>query len=987
MAEVTVSQFAEVLKVPVDRLLVQLDQAGIKVSGPNDRISDDAKMELLTHLRRSHGSTSTTGNAAAPSKITLSRKTQQEIKLSSGQGRARTVNVEVRTKRTYIKRDVLQEQARQHQDEIDQKRRDVEEAQQRETDRLEAERLEQERVESDARRRLEEEAAQQKAAEEAQRLAEQAAREEEARRMREREEAAQRAATEAEEASRRAAEATSTATKKGPEKKAAEKKAAENKAPEAPAKPVFDPTFQKPQFIPPIQTRERPQQQAIAPQRKGAPQQPTQAAQPRVAAPASAQQQGRPQGPANNQQGRPQGPASNQQGRPQGPAGNQQGRPQGPAGNPQQARPQGPAGAGADANTRYGRQELHVAGDVSSRYKKKRRPMKGPGGRMAAPSGEAGRHGFEMPTAPVVREVSVGETVTVSELAQKMAIKATEVIKVLMNMGVMATINQPLDQDTAVLVVEELGHTVKVLKENQIEEDLQGAPSDDSAASEPRPPVVTVMGHVDHGKTSLLDYIRRTKVAAGEAGGITQHIGAYHVETPKGSVTFLDTPGHAAFTAMRARGAKATDVVVLVVAADDGVMPQTIEAIQHARAANVPIVVAVNKIDKPEADLDRVRQELAKQEVIPEDWGGETIFVPVSARTGQGIDQLLESILLVAEVLELRAPRDGLASGLVIESSVEKGRGAVATVLVKKGTLRTGDPIIAGSEFGRVRAMFDENGKAVEEATPSMPVQVLGLSSPPNAGDEFLAAESERKAREVALYRQGKFRDVKLASRIQKAEDVFSQMGEAKIGIVAVLIKADVQGSAEALRESLTKLSTDEVQVKLIASGLGGITESDVQLAAASKGLIIGFNVRADSGAREAIKETGVEVRYYSIIYEAIDDVRQMLSGMLQPEIKESIVGVAQVRDVFRSSKFGVVAGCLVTEGVVKRNNPIRVLRENVVIFEGALESLRRFKDDVGEVRAGVECGIGVKNYQDVRAGDQIECYSRVEVARTLAAE
>ena len=420
---------------------------------------------------------------------------------------------------------------------------------------------------------------------------------------------------------------------------------------------------------------------------------------------------------------------------------------------------------------------------------------------------EGGKHGFEMPTAPVVREVSVGETVTVAELAQKMAIKATEVIKVLMNMGVMATINQPIDQDTAVLVVEELGHTAKVLKENQIEEDLQGVKveGEEAVATEPRPPVVTVMGHVDHGKTSLLDYIRTTKVAAGEAGGITQHIGAYHVETAKGSITFLDTPGHAAFTAMRARGAKATDVVVLVVAGDDGVMPQTIEAIQHARAAGVPIVVAVNKMDKPDADLDRVRQELAKHDVIPEDWGGENIFVPVSARTGAGVDQLLESILLVAEVLELRAPREGLASGIVIESSVEKGRGAVATVLVKKGTLHTGDPIIAGSEFGRVRAMFDENGKAVEEATPSMPVQVLGLSSPPNAGDEFLAAESERKAREVALYRQGKFRDVKLASRATRAEDVFSQMGEAKIGIVAVLIKADVQGSAEALRESLLK--------------------------------------------------------------------------------------------------------------------------------------------------------------------------------------
>lgn len=923
MAEVTVSQFAEVLKVPVDRLLVQLDQAGIKVAGPDDRISDDAKLELLTHLRRSHGS-GESGNAA-PSKITLSRKSQQEIKLSSGQGRARTVNVEVRTKRTYIKRDVLQEKARQQQDEIDTKRREAEEAVQREHERVEAERLERERIETDARRRIEEEAAKKKAQEEALRAAEQAAREEEERRAREREEA----------------------LKRPPEAEAPKRAAAEppKRAPEPPAKPVFDPTFQRPQIIPPVQTRERPHQPAAAapPQRnKGAPQQhqpPQQAAAPAPAAQTRA-------------------PAS-----------------------PPPARPAAAPGS-PDANTRYGRQELHVAGDVSSRYKKKRR-MKG---RPMQSSSDGGKHGFEMPTAPVVREVSVGETVTVADLAAKMAIKATEVIKVLMNMGVMATINQPIDQDTAVLVVEELGHTAKVLKENQIEEDLQGVKveGEEAVATEPRPPVVTVMGHVDHGKTSLLDYIRTTKVAAGEAGGITQHIGAYHVETAKGSITFLDTPGHAAFTAMRARGAKATDVVVLVVAGDDGVMPQTIEAIQHARAAGVPIVVAVNKMDKPDADLDRVRQELAKHDVIPEDWGGENIFVPVSARTGAGVDQLLDSILLVAEVLELRAPRGGLASGIVIESSVEKGRGAVATVLVKKGTLHMGDPIIAGSEFGRVRAMFDENGKSVESAEPSMPVQVLGLSSPPNAGDEFLAAESERKAREVALYRQGKFRDVKLASRATRAEDVFSQMGEAKIGIVAVLIKADVQGSAEALRESLLKLSTDEVQVKLIASGLGGITESDVQLAAASKGLIIGFNVRADSGAREAIKDFGVEVRYYSIIYEAIDDVKARLSGMLQPEIKETIVGVAQVRDVFRSSKFGVVAGCLITEGVVKRNNPIRVLRENVVIFEGALESLRRFKDDVSEVRAGVECGIGVKNYQDVRAGDQIECFSRVEIARTL---
>ncbi|HYL02736.1 MAG TPA: translation initiation factor IF-2 [Steroidobacteraceae bacterium] len=847
MAEVTVSQFAEVLKVPVDRLLVQLDQAGIKVDGPEARISDDAKLELLTHLRRSHGSEA--DSDGAPRKITLKRKTQSELKLASVQGRARTVNVEVRRKRTYIKRDVLEEQARAQQDELDHRRHEAEEAARLETERLEAERRERERLEAENRRRVEEEEARRRAQEDARRAAEQRAREDEARRSREREE------------------------------------------------------------------RERPQ-----------------AAPP----PAPAVARERPPAPA-------------------------------------------PVPAPDDKQTRYGRQELHVTGDVSSRYKKKRRTKSRP---LAAAA--EGRHGFEMPTAPVVHEVGIGETISVAELAQKMAVKATEVIKVLMNMGVMVTINQPIDQDTAVLVVEEMGHTPKLLKENQIEATLQGEQAE--AEMQPRPPVVTVMGHVDHGKTSLLDYIRRTKVAAGEAGGITQHIGAYHVETPKGVITFLDTPGHAAFTAMRARGAKATDVVVLVVAADDGVMPQTVEAIQHARAANVPIVVAVNKVDKSDADPDRVRTELAKQEVIPEDWGGQNMFVSVSARTGQGIDQLLEAILLQSEVLELRAPRSGLAAGVVIESSIEKGRGAVATVLVKKGTLHVGDPIIAGSEFGRVRALFDENGQPVEEAPPSMPVVVLGLSGAPNAGDELLAAESERKAREVALYRQGKFRDVKLARQTTtRAEDAFSQLGEAKAGVVSVLIKADVQGSAEALNEALSKLSTEEVQVKVIASGLGGITVSDVQLAAASRALIVGFNVRADSGARDALKETGVEVRYYSIIYEAIDDVKQMMTGMLQPEIKEQIVGTAQVREVFRSSKFGVVAGCLVVEGLVRRNNPIRVLRDNVVIFEGALESLRRFKDDVSEVRAGTECGIGVKNYQDVRVGDQIECFARVEVARTLS--
>ena len=863
MAEVTVAQFAEVLKVPVDRLLVQLDQAGIQVSGPDDQISDDAKLELLTHLRRSHGGSE--GGDAAPRRITLRRKTQSELRLASAQGRARTVNVEVRTKRTYIKRDVLEEQARKQSDEVEQKRREAEEAERLERERLEQERREHERLEAENRRRIEEEeAARKRAQEEARREAEQRAEEQE-----------QRERTERERHSREAVRA------------------------------------------------ELPVEQAPAP------------------APAAA----KPKEPAV---ARP--------------------VPAGPRERP----------AGDDRHTRYGREELHVASDVSSRFKK-RRPLKSRAVRGAAET----RHGFERPTAPVVREVNIGETITVGELAQKMAVKAPAVIKALMNLGVMATINQALDRDTAVLVVEELGHTAKLVQEEQIEVDLQG-PKAEAVELEMRPPVVTVMGHVDHGKTSLLDYIRRTKVAAGEAGGITQHVGAYHVETPKGVVTFIDTPGHAAFTAMRARGAKATDVVILVVAADDGVMPQTIEAIQHARAAGVPIVVAVNKIDKSGADPERVRSELAKQEVIPEEWGGQNMFVNVSAHTGEGIDALLEAVLLQAEVLELRAPRTGLASGVVIESSLEKGRGVVATVLVKKGTLRLGDPIIAGTEFGRVRALFDETGQPVEEAPPSMPVVVLGFSGAPNAGEEILVLESERKAREVATYRQSKSRDTKLARQSTRAEDVFSQLGEAKAGVVSVVIKGDVQGSVEALREALGNLSTDEVQVKLIASGLGGITVSDVQLAAASKALIIGFNVRADSGAREAMKETGVEVRYYSIIYEAIDDVRQMMTGLLQPEIKEQIVGVAQVREVFRSSKFGVVAGCLVSEGYVRRNNPIRVLRDNVVIFEGALESLRRFKDDVSEVRAGTECGIGVKNYQDVRVGDQIECFARVEVARTL---
>ncbi|MEO3679391.1 translation initiation factor IF-2 [Rheinheimera fenheensis] len=594
------------------------------------------------------------------------------------------------------------------------------------------------------------------------------------------------------------------------------------------------------------------------------------------------------------------------------------------------------------------------------------------------------QHGFNKPAQPVEREVKIGETITVAELAAKMAVKASEVIKVMMKMGAMATINQVIDQETAAIVCEEMGHKFTLTKENELEEAVM-SDREGQGELEPRAPVVTVMGHVDHGKTSLLDYIRKAKVAAGEAGGITQHIGAYHVETERGMVTFLDTPGHAAFTSMRARGAKATDIVILVVAADDGVMPQTKEAIQHAKAAGVPLVVAVNKMDKPEADPERVRNELSQYNVISEEWGGDTQFVPVSAKSGMGIDDLLEAILNQAELLELKAVKDGLARGVVIESRLDKGRGPVASILVQEGTLKQGEIVLCGFEYGRVRAMRDENGKEIKTAGPSIPVEILGLSGVPQAGDEVTVVKDERKAREVALYRQGKFRDVKLARQQKsKLENMFANMTEGDVSELNIVLKADVQGSVEAITESLMKLSTDEVKVKIVGSGVGGITETDVTLAAASSAIIIGFNVRADGSARKMVEDEGLDLRYYGIIYELLDEVRAAMTGMLAPEFKQQIIGLAQVRDVFRSPKFGAVAGCMVTEGVIKRNAPIRVLRDNVVIFEGELESLRRFKDDVSEVRNGFECGIGVKNYNDVREGDQIEVFEVVQVERTL---
>jgi len=838
MANVTVTQFAEVLKVPVERLLIQLEEAGIAVGGPDATIGDDAKLELLTYLRRSHGRKS---EGAAPRKITLKRKMQSELRQSATQGRARTVNVEVRSKRTYVKRDVLEEQARQQQEEMDQARQAEEDARLAEERRL-ADEENKKQAEEEARRRELEEADRRKLEEEDRLKAEAEARrlaEEEARRQ-------------AEEQARRTSEARERAST-GHAKKS-----------------------------------EKP-------------------------------------------------------------------------------------------STRYGRKELHVAPGAKPGRRKKR-----PAHRRHVSVSVDSQHGFERPTAPVVREVALPETITVAELSQKMAVKAGEVIKAMMGMGMMATINQVIDQDTAQIVVEEMGHKVRLIKEDEVEDAVVEA-SKAEGESVPRAPVVTIMGHVDHGKTSLLDYIRRTHVAAGEAGGITQHIGAYVVEVDKGKVTFLDTPGHAAFTAMRARGAQVTDIVILVVAADDGVMPQTIEAVQHAKAAGVPLMVAVNKIDKPAADIDRVRNELSQHDVIAEEWGGDTIFVNVSAKTGEGVDALLEALVLQSEVLELNAVPEGPAAGVVVESSLEKGRGAVATVLVKQGCLKAGDIVLAGQEFGRVRAMFDELGNTLEEAGPSVPVQVLGLSGTPNAGDDFIVLESERKAREVASHRHGKKRDVKLAQQqAARLEDVFSRMEEGASDSVQILIKADVQGSAEALRDSLVKLSNDEVSVNVIGNNVGGITESDINLAAASSAIVIGFNVRADGAARNAIKETGVDVRYYSIIYEAIDDVKAAILGMLSPEIREQIVGLAEVREVFRSPKLGAIAGCMVTEGLVRRNNPIRVLRDNVVIYEGELESLRRFKDDVAEVRSGTECGIGVKNYNDVKPGDQIECYERIEVARTL---
>ncbi|KTD07469.1 translation initiation factor IF-2 [Legionella jamestowniensis] len=860
MADVTVKQLAQVVGIPAKRLLDQLQEAGLAFTDDNQTLNEDQKRILLNHLNANREV------RTAPERITLKRKSLTQVTVGHDIHSGKTVNVEVRKKRTYVKRSLL-EQSPETEADV--------ELEQAVSEDAHTETLEDTNVAAQAEKAsvatIQDDSVKQEG--------QQAAAVEEAREEIPEEEIADAAlvtpVTPEKDIVEKSANPLEEKTDKATKKKHHDKK-------ETDLDSEFKRGKKKGKYVTPEQDEEE-----------------------------------------RLMHGRP-----------------KRNKPKKRKGN-----------------------------EKSEKYRE---------------AEEALTHGFAMPTAPVVKDIAIPETITVAELAKRMSVKAAEVIKVMMGLGAMATINQVIDQDTAIIVVEEMGHKPHPLKENAIEDTLGDVISQGSH-SESRAPVVTIMGHVDHGKTSLLDYIRRTKVAAGEAGGITQHIGAYHVSTPKGDITFLDTPGHAAFTAMRARGAQATDIVILIVAADDGVKPQTVEAVQHAKAANVPIIVAVNKMDKPDADPDRVMNELSAYEVIPESWGGDTMFMQISAKTGTGVDELLDAVLLQSEVLELKAPTDGAAKGVVIESRLDKGRGPVATVLVQSGTLRRGDILLAGLQYGRVRALVSDNGTQVDDAGPSIPVEVLGLSAVPHAGDEAVVVPDEKRAREVALFRQGKFRDVKLARRQKSSlEGIFETMASAETKVLNIVLKADVQGSVEAIADALVKLSTDEVKVEIIASGVGGITESDVHLAIASNAILIGFNVRADGGAKRLAEQESVALHYYSVIYDIVDQVKGALSGMLAPQFKEEIIGIAEVRDVFRSPKLGAIAGCMVVEGVIKRNNPIRVLRNNVVIYEGTLESLRRFKDDVIEVRQGFECGIGVKNYNDVKPGDLIEVFETVEIKRDL---
>ncbi|MBK4736990.1 translation initiation factor IF-2 [Noviherbaspirillum pedocola] len=958
MASNNVAQFATELKMPADLLLTQLRAAGVDKSSTSDQLSKEDKDKLLGHLRRAHG----VSPDSEKKKITLTRKETTEIKQADATGKSRTIQVEVRKKRTFVKRDEpieaaapatasaapaapaidptelqRQEEARR-QAEIAERQR-AEQAAREEAERL---RIEHERIE--AERRAREETERRAAAEAA---AAKAAAEEAAKRSGAKPQPASPQADAEAQAAKRAAEEEKRKRDEAEAKAEAERRDAIERARKAVADEVA-------------------QIRAMM----NAPRRVIKAPEPVAAKTAVKPAEGTLHKPAEKKAAT--APATEAKKDDKKPA----------TGDKKSIKSANVSSTWQDDAKKRGTGGMKTRGPGAG------------GGRDGWRSGaRGGRRGhaddresnFQVPTEAVVKDVHVPETITVAELAHKMAVKASEVIKQLMKLGQMVTINQVLDQETAMIVVEEMGHTAHAAKLDDPEAMLTEGAEQTDAPQLPRAPVVTVMGHVDHGKTSLLDYIRRAKVASGEAGGITQHIGAYHVKTPRGMITFLDTPGHEAFTAMRARGAKATDIVILVVAADDGVMPQTKEAIAHAKAAGVPLVVAINKIDKPGGNVDRVTQELIAEQVVPEEYGGDSPFVPVSAKTGQGVDDLLENVLLQAEVLELKAPADAPARGLVIEAKLDKGRGPVATVLVQSGTLRRGDVVLAGSAYGRVRAMLDENGKNIAEAGPSLPVEIQGLTEVPAAGEEVMVMGDERKAREIGLFRQGKFRDVKLAKQqAAKLENMFEQMAEGEVKTLPMIIKTDVQGSQEALVHSMQKLSTNEVRVQIVHAAVGGITESDVNLAMASKAVIIGFNTRADAQARKLAEANGVDIRYYNIIYDAVDEIKAAMSGMLAPEKREQVIGLIEIRQVILVSKVGAIAGCYVLEGVARRGASARLLRNNVVVWTGEIDSLKRFKDDVREVKSGFECGLTLKNYNDIKEGDQLEMFEVQEVARTL---
>lgn len=953
MAVTTVAQFAAQLKREATALLEQLQSAGVTKKSPDDALTEADKERLLEFLRSSHG----TAASGERKKITLTKKSTSEIKQADASGKARTIQVQVVKKRVFVKRDdaspAVEEPSGPSAEELDQQRREAEALAQ-------AELLRQQEAE----------------------LAERRQREEQERIAREAAEAA--AAAAAAEAARAAAEAAAAKAAAAAAAPVVESKAPVAAAPApapAPAEPVKPAEPPKPALRVVKAADKAAEDSARADdlvRRRKAAEAEAAAIRAMMSAPKKTLVAKKPEEP------KPADPSKEAI----------KGTIHKPKAAPGATTTAATAGAGKPGDRKQVKSEK-LSSSWADDAAKKRAALKGrtdSSGRAGWRAPRGGRRGerdsgpgFAPAQEAQTQEVHVPETISVADLAHKMSVKASEVIKQLMKLGQMVTINQQLDQETAMIVVEEMGHKAFAAKLDDPEAFTEEEQAAQDAEQLPRAPVVTVMGHVDHGKTSLLDYIRRARVAAGEAGGITQHIGAYHVETPRGMITFLDTPGHAAFTAMRARGAKATDLVILVVAADDGVMPQTKEAIAHSKAAGVPIVVAMNKVDKPDANLERLKSELVAEGVVPEDFGGDSPFVPVSAKTGQGIDTLLEQVLLQAEVLELKAPTAAMAKGLVIEAKLDKGRGPVATVLVQSGTLRKGDVVLAGSSYGRVRAMLDEDGKSTEEAGPSIPVEIQGLTEVPQAGDEFMVLGDERRAREIATFRQGKYREVTLNKRqAAKLENMFENMGEGQAQTLSLIVKADVQGSQEALGQSLLKLSTAEVRVQIVHAAVGGITESDINLAIASKAVIIGFNTRADAGARKLAEHNGVDIRYYNIIYDAVDEVKAAMTGMLAPEQKEEIIGTAEIRTVFVASKIGTVAGCMITAGQVTRNARFRLLRDNVVIYTGEIESLKRLKDDVREVKEGFECGIKLKNYNDIKEGDQLEVFEVKEVARTL---